>query len=172
MQPWFSANILLHFDIHCPIKLERNSIMEHNILSFILAEAKSNRSDLCRLTGVLWNDSIFSLRNQRSLRKTGINMNSFLWESNSSCSGILDSLLLVSHVVWKSIKQRITIVQFGSNVDMNQNFGGVVAQVYSDFTYVPWMVVWGLTKDVFSHAYALNNVHADQSRLAGFLLTH
>ena len=45
------------------------------------------------------------------------------------------------HVVWKSIKQRITIVQFGSNVDMNQNFGGVVAQVYSDFTYVPWMIV-------------------------------
>ena len=64
-------------------------------------------------------------------------MDSFLCESNYSRSGILYSRLqLVSHVVWKSIKQRTTIVQYGGNVGMNQNFDSVLAQVSSDFTYV------------------------------------
>ena len=72
---------------------------------------------------------------QNSVRLS--DMDSFLCKSNHSRSGILYSLQLVSHVVWKSIKQRTTNVQYGGNVGINQNFDSVLAQVSSDFTYVP-----------------------------------
>lgn len=48
---------------------------------------------------------------------------------------------IVSHIVGKSIRQRIAIVQFGGDIGMNQNFGSVLDQVSSDFTNVPQMVV-------------------------------
>ena len=64
-------------------------------------------------------------------------MMSFLSASNNSCSSILYSLYRVDHIVRKSIKQRVAIVQFGGDVGMNQNFGSVLAQVSSDFTTVP-----------------------------------
>ena len=49
-------------------------------------------------------------------------MISFLSESNSGilyCSGILNCLLLVNHRSWKSIEQRIAIIQFRGYVGMN-----------------------------------------------------
>ena len=63
-------------------------------------------------------------------------MISFLSQSNNSFSGILYCLLLINHIGWKSIEQRITVVQFRGFVGMNQNFSSVLAYVSSNLTYV------------------------------------
>ena len=66
-----------------------------------------------------------------------------------------------------SIEQRITSVQFRRYVGMNQNLSSVLAQVSSNFTYVPALDGRMRFDKLFSQVHA--SLHADQRFPTGSL---